>query len=282
MSLEEYRRKRSFAKTPEPEGRAARAAGTLRFVVQEHHATRLHWDFRLEMGDTLKSWAVPKGPTFDPNEKRLAVPVEDHPLDYMDFEGVIPKGNYGAGTVMVWDKGTYESVEGDPQQGYESGKLVVRLAGKKLRGEFHLVRTKMGGQTQWLMFKKRDADAVEGWTLPKPSVSVKTGRTIEEIAGEKTARWHSRDLTGPSEPRDRDEPPVHGRPSRDHPGSHPPAARRTLKALGVEASGTDALPAVIKPTLATLVDAPFDRANWLWMGSGRSRRCGGPARSSRW
>ena len=178
MGLEEYRLKRSFQQTPEPEGRVAKRAGKLRFVVQEHHATRLHWDFRLEMNGTLKAWAVPKGPTLDPNEKRLAVPVEDHPLDYMDFEGVIPKGNYGAGTVMVWDRGPYESVEGDPQTGYDSGKLVVRLAGKKLHGEFHLVRTKMGGQTQWLMFKKRDADAVEGWTLPQPSQSVKTGRQI--------------------------------------------------------------------------------------------------------
>jgi bifunctional non-homologous end joining protein LigD len=199
MSLEAYRRKRRFQQTPEPEGRTAPRTGELRFVVQEHHATRLHWDFRLEMSGTLKSWAVPKGPTFDPNEKRLAVPVEDHPLDYMDFEGVIPKGNYGAGTVMVWDRGTYESLEGEAQKGYDSGKLAVRLAGKKLRGEFHLVRTKMGGQTQWLMFKKRDADAVEGWTLPRPSRSVKTGRTIEEISGEETARWHSKAAGGNGE-----------------------------------------------------------------------------------
>jgi len=276
MSLEEYRRKRSFAKTPEPAGRVAKRAAMLRFVVQEHHATRLHWDFRLEMGGTLKSWAVPKGPTFDPTEKRLAVPVEDHPLDYMDFEGVIPKGNYGAGTVMVWDRGTYESVEGDPQQGYNEGKLVVRLAGTKLRGEFHLVRTKMGGQIQWLMFKKRDADAVEGWTLPEPSVSVKTGRTIEEIAGEETARWHATDPGDAREPRGGGRAPERHREAAQREktprektggpgaGTLPPAARRTLKALGLEGTGRDPFPTAIKPTLATLVEEPFDRPNWVF------------------
>ena len=248
MGLEEYRLKRSFQQTPEPEGRVAKRAGKLRFVVQEHHATRLHWDFRLEMNGTLKSWAVPKGPTLDPNEKRLAVPVEDHPLDYMDFEGVIPKGNYGAGTVMVWDRGTYESVEGDPQTGYDSGKLVVRLAGKKLHGEFHLVRTKMGGQTQWLMFKKRDADAVEGWTLPQPSTSVKTGRTIEEIASEGTAQWHSRGI----------------RKRKGKAKTPSPPARRELKPLKLDTPGSDPFPKEIKPTLATLVEEPFDRANWLF------------------
>ncbi|MGH2400686.1 MAG: DNA polymerase ligase N-terminal domain-containing protein, partial [bacterium] len=191
MGLDEYHRKRKFTETPEPKGAPEKSAGKLRFVIQEHHATRLHWDFRLEMGGTLKSWAVPKGPTLDPDEKRLAVPVEDHPIDYMEFEGVIPKGNYGAGTVMVWDQGTYDSLEGDPVQGFEKGKLTVVLHGKKLAGEFHLVRTKMGGETQWLMFRKRDAGAVPGWKLPQPSVSVKTGRTIEQIAAEATHRWHS-------------------------------------------------------------------------------------------
>lgn len=251
MGLDAYRRKRSFRKTPEPEGRVAKRAGKPRFVVQEHHATRLHWDFRLEMSGTLKSWAVPKGPTFDPNEKRLAVPVEDHLLEYMDFEGVIPKGNYGAGTVMVWDRGTYESAEGDPQTGYDSGKLVVRLAGKKLRGEFHLVRTKMGGQTQWLMFKKRDADAVEGWALPQPSRSVKTGRTIEEISSEGTARWQSKETGG-----------IRGQRTRIKTPS--PAARRELQALKLDTPGSDPFPLEIKPTLATLVEEPFDRANWLF------------------
>src|SRR2546425_6335103 len=126
MSLEEYRRKRRFAQTPEPQGRpAGRESRALRFVVQEHHATRRHWDFRLEMGGVLKSWAVPKGPTFDPDEKRLALPVEDHPLDYMEFEGGIPEGNYGARAGMVWDLGTYEGLEGGPPQAHHKGKMTL-------------------------------------------------------------------------------------------------------------------------------------------------------------
>ncbi len=259
MSLEAYRRKRAFQRTPEPEGRVAKGTGQPRFVVQEHHATRRHWDFRLEMAGTLKSWAVPKGPTLDPNEKRLAVPVEDHPLEYMDFEGIIPKGNYGAGTVMVWDRGTYDSVDGEPLRGYEQGKLVVRLEGQKLRGEFHLVRTKMGGETQWLMFKKRDDDAVEGWTLPDPSVSVKTGRTIQQIAGEETSRWHSTQETGDPGTRDR------GKAKRTRARHRPsPAARKELKVLKLDTPGRDPFPAEVKPTLATLVEEPFDRANWLF------------------
>ena len=236
MPLQPYRRKRRFSQTPEPEGGPEAVSGRHRFVIQEHHATRLHWDFRLEMGGTLKSWAVPKGPTLDPDEKRLAVPVEDHPIEYIEFEGVIPKGNYGGGTVMVWDRGTYESLGGDPLQGYEKGKLTVVLHGKKVRGEFHLVRTRMGGATQWLMFKKRDQDAVPAWTLPEPSVSVKTGRTIAQIAGEETHRWQSRDGAAAK--------PGKGRPR--------------------EKAGKDPFPKEIKPTLATLIDRPFDDPRWLF------------------
>lgn len=261
MGLEEYRRKRRFAETPEPQGAKEKSAGKLRFVVQEHHATRLHWDFRLEMGGTLKSWAVPKGPTLDPNEKRLAVPVEDHPIDYLDFEGVIPKDNYGAGTVMVWDRGTYESLEGDPLQGYEKGKLTIVLHGKMLVGEFHLVRTRMGGETQWLMFRKRDADAVPRWKLPQPSVSVKTGRTIEQIAAEATHRWHSKD--GASDEGE------HGR-ARTATGTAGPRKRgaagttKALRALRLATPGKDPFPKKITPMLATLIDKPFDDPRWLF------------------
>src|SRR3989441_8876991 len=124
MSREEYGGKRRFAKTPEPQGRpAGRESRALRFVVQEHHATRRHWDFRLEMGGVLKSWAVPKGPTFDPDEKRLAVPVEDHPFDYMEFEGGIPEGHYGAGAVMGGGLRTYQGLEGGPPQAHDKGKM---------------------------------------------------------------------------------------------------------------------------------------------------------------
>ena len=260
MGLDDYRRKRRFGATPEPKGGGARPRGRrraagkpgLHFVVQEHHATRLHWDFRLEMDGVLKSWAVPKGPTLDPDEKRLAVPVEDHPLEYMEFEGVIPKGNYGGGTVMVWDLGTYEALEGDPAKAYDSGKLTVVLHGTKLHGEFHLVRTKMGGQTQWLMFKKRDDDAEAGWQLPSPSVSVKTGRTIEQIREDESARWQSR------------EPEPAGRGKKPTTHDRRPTTKKVLKPLGLNKPGTDPFPRNLKPTLATLVEHPFNHPDWVF------------------
>src|SRR5271165_7441491 len=142
MALEEYRRKRDFRKTPEPAGKSAsrkKAAAPLAFVIQEHKARRLHYDFRLELDGVLKSWAVPKGPSLDPGEKRLAVHVEDHPLDYGGFEGIIPEGQYGAGAVIVWDRGQWIP-KGDPEEGFAKGHLSFDLDGEKLRGGWHLVR----------------------------------------------------------------------------------------------------------------------------------------------
>jgi bifunctional non-homologous end joining protein LigD len=189
MSLKEYARKRSFAKTPEPGAESASRAKKARrspkstFVVQRHHARALHYDFRLEMDGVLKSWAVPKGPTLDPTQKRLAVHVEDHPLDYAKFEGNIPAGQYGAGSVMVWDQGTYEVLGNLPlADQYEKGDLKFRVEGGKLSGEFALVRTKSRGERQWLLLKKRDAAAVEGWDPEDHAVSAISGRTQEEIA----------------------------------------------------------------------------------------------------
>ncbi|MGH9719821.1 MAG: DNA ligase D [Bryobacteraceae bacterium] len=185
MPLEEYARKRTFAKTPEPEPKVVtEPGGGDFFCVQRHHATRLHYDFRLEAGGVLVSWAVPKGPTLDPKEKRLAMHVEDHPLDYGNFEGNIPKGNYGAGSVMLWDRGRYD-MAGDksaPQQ-LERGDFKFRLYGSKLRGEFAIVRMKNRGKgDEWLLLKKKDEYAVPGWDVEAHAVSVITGRTQQEIA----------------------------------------------------------------------------------------------------
>ncbi len=189
MPLDDYRKKRAAAQTPEPFGSATNppldgARG--RFVVQRHSATRLHHDLRLEHRGVLVSWAVPKTPSLDPDDKRLAVKVEDHPLDYADFEGVIPDDNYGAGAVIVWDKGTYVALE-DLDAGLESGKLLFELYGYKLRGVFTLVRTKRKGQreapTEWLLIKKPDRFAAKAGTGSLPDASVLSGRTVDEVAG---------------------------------------------------------------------------------------------------
>ena len=165
MGLIEYNSKRDFSKTPEPRRKAAKVKtdeAPLRFVVQKHAARRLHYDFRLEIGGVLKSWAVPKGPSLDPREKRLAVHVEDHPIEYADFQGVIPEGEYGAGTVVVWDRGTWLP-EGDPKKAYKNGVLKFEMKGKRLRGRWMLVR--MSGETNaknWLLVKERTADSRHG------------------------------------------------------------------------------------------------------------------------
>lgn len=184
VPLEEYARKRSFGKTPEPPPKLSAAPTERRFSVQRHLARRLHYDFRLEMGGVLKSWAVPQGPTLDPSVKRLAVMVEDHPLDYGDFEGNIPAGNYGAGSVMLWDRGTYELLgEGTAEEQLERGDLKFRLHGTKLKGAFALVRMKGRGKgNEWLLIKKRDEAAQAGWDPETFAWSVATGRTQEEIA----------------------------------------------------------------------------------------------------
>src|SRR5687768_992496 len=155
--LQRYTDKRNFSVTPEPKGVRGRKAEALSFVIQKHWATRLHYDFRLELDGVLLSWAVPKGPCFDPKQKRMAVHVEDHPVSYGGFEGTIPKGQYGAGTVIVWDRGTWEPV-GDPRDGMQKGKLVFRLHGEKLAGLWELVRIRKPDDKQdpWMLFKKRD------------------------------------------------------------------------------------------------------------------------------
>nr|WP_246728382.1 DNA polymerase ligase N-terminal domain-containing protein [Microvirga terricola] len=186
--LAAYRAKRDFTKTSEPSGRTARRGGSS-YVVQKHDASHLHYDFRLELDGVLKSWAVTKGPSLVTGEKRLAVHTEDHPLDYGDFEGTIPEGQYGAGTVMIWDRGIWEP-EGDPEDGYAKGRLNFTLKGKKLRGAWHLIRIAPRPhrhQESWLLIKGDDAYARsedEPDILEEAPDSAKTGRSLQEIAEE--------------------------------------------------------------------------------------------------
>lgn len=190
--LASYRAKRDFSVTGEPAGAAAGGAAGRRFVVQRHRARRLHYDFRLEVDGVLASWAVPKGPTLDPGVRQLAVHVEDHPLEYADFEGVIPKGQYGGGDVIVWDRGTWEPADGaDPARAIDDGELHFDLRGEKLAGRFALVRTERRGKEQWLLIHKHDDDARPGWDPEELPRSVKSGRTNDEVAAAPEAMWRS-------------------------------------------------------------------------------------------
>lgn len=185
--LKIYKEKRDFKITPEPvSGKISPDAP--RFVVQKHDASKLHYDFRLEVNGVLKSWAIPKGPSMDPSQKRLAIPTEDHPIDYIDFEGIIPEGNYGAGTVIVWDTGTYQNLKKDIplDKAIEKGHVDIHLEGSKLKGGFALIRTGKGGKPFWLIFKKKDDDAnsKNDILIDKPE-SILSGHIIEEISEDK-------------------------------------------------------------------------------------------------
>jgi bifunctional non-homologous end joining protein LigD len=208
VTLAEYKRKRRFEETPEPPPKLGKKSQH-RFVVQKHRATRLHYDFRLEMEGVLKSWAVPKGPSLDPADKRLAMQVEDHPVSYFDFEGTIPEGNYGAGAVMVWDLGTWEPLSPEPVNGrfvpgtdaeasamLKKGDFKIRLRGKKLKGDFALIhmRSRRPGTkgTEWLLIKKQDDAVVQGFDVEQYDESAITGRSMADIAGDLgAANWTS-------------------------------------------------------------------------------------------
>jgi bifunctional non-homologous end joining protein LigD len=238
-SLAEYNRKRDFAKTQEPAGKPAQGQG-FSYVIQKHAATRLHYDFRLELDGVLKSWAVTKGPSLSPKERRLAVHTEDHPLDYGGFEGTIPKGQYGGGTVMLWDRGTWEPV-GDPHADLTEGKLKFHVHGERLNGGFMLVRMPprpKETRENWLLIKERDEFADDADPLlTEHTTSVTTGRSMEEIAGGDSAVWHS------------------NRPADDQPQA-PPKKRRS-KAKGLQ------LPEFRPVQLATLVDVPPEGPDWV-------------------
>ncbi|WP_069658365.1 DNA ligase D [Arcticibacter eurypsychrophilus] len=231
MSLEKYVKKRNFTKTAEPKSGKSKDKDQLIFVIQKHDASRLHYDFRLEMEGVLKSWAVPKGPSTDPKTKRLAMMVEDHPYDYRSFEGIIPKGEYGGGTVIVWDQGTYEPIEeikGKKAQEkhllkqLQSGSLKIKLHGEKLKGEYALVKTHGMGENGWLLIKHKD-DFASSQDITKQDKSVISGKTIENVEKTSDKIWHSGKET---------------------------------------AAPKSKIPEGVKPMLATLVDEPFDDEDW--------------------
>jgi bifunctional non-homologous end joining protein LigD len=263
-SLQTYAAKRDFAKTREPRGSKAKQSGHV-FVVQKHAARRLHYDFRLELDGVLKSWAVTKGPSLVPGEKRLAVEVEDHPIDYQDFEGTIPQGQYGGGAVLVWDRGTW-SPTGDPHEGLAKGRLDFALDGEKLHGAWHLVRMrgKPGEKRHnWLLIKARDTAAREPGEpdiLDESPQSVLSGRAIEEVAADKKGRtWSSnrsskRGAEAPAKPA----PPKQG---RERAGIAADAAAPDLAKL--KKARKAALPAFVPPCLATLAAKPPKGAGWI-------------------
>jgi len=241
MPLDSYRRKRDFGRTPEPEPGPLRLTQG-RFVVQRHRATRLHYDLRLEVGGVLVSWAVPRGPTLDPDERRMAARTEDHPIEYLAFEGVIPAGEYGAGDMIVWDWGTFDPEETeDPAAAIASGELKFRLHGERVRGRFTIVQT--GGRRdafgrpsdpgQWLLIHKRDEEAVAGWDPETFPTSVKSGRTNDEVAAGQPSRFDT-----------------------DPPELEPPP--------DLAAAMPQARPDFVPPMLATLADGAFDDPDWLF------------------
>ena len=259
MSLKEYKKKRSFKESPEPEGNSHKENEQLVFVVQKHDASHLHYDFRLEMRGVLKSWAVPKGPSMNPADKRLAMMVEDHPFDYKDFEGIIPEGNYGAGTVIVWDQGTY-TLTGNANRNKKeqekqllaelhSGSLHITLKGKKLKGEFVLVKSKNAkAENAWLLIKKSDRYSSEK-DISKKDKSVLSSKSIDQVAKTSKRIWKSnRDASGKK------------KDTREAVEESSPTPITELLARGRKS----AMPKKLKPMLATLTKDAFDDELWIY------------------
>jgi bifunctional non-homologous end joining protein LigD len=220
MRLSAYNSKRAFDRTTEPRGKEKKSKGKLIFVVQQHAASHLHYDFRLEMEGVLKSWAIPKGPSMNPDDKRLAMMVEDHPYDYKDFEGTIPEGNYGAGNVIVWDNGTYHSTdakEGETGEkklleGLKKGRISFILEGKKLKGEFSLVKMRGRQENAWLLLKKEDKFANDENVLEK-NKSVISRTTLESLTKKSPSKTAAKTLKAAAERSTADKPVKRAQPA---------------------------------------------------------------------
>lgn len=262
MGLSLYRKKRTFNRTPEPQSGKS-SSRQLRFVVQKHQASRLHYDFRLEMNGVLKSWAVPKGPSLNPADKRLAMMVEDHPYDYKDFEGVIPKGNYGAGTVIVWDAGTYTTIDGTGDKAerersllkqLREGSVKVLLKGKKLKGEFALVKTKGMGENAWLLIKHKDQYASDT-DITLRDKSVISNKTIEKVALKPGKAYKNpRETAGRSPVKKTKRTAKKSKEENDEEGAS--------IAMILKKAPAAPFPKTMSPMLATPVDEPFDDEDW--------------------
>ncbi|MFA6087138.1 DNA ligase D [Mucilaginibacter sp.] len=275
MSLEKYAGKRDFTKTAEPKAGKSKDNDKLMFVVQKHDASRLHYDFRLEMEGVLKSWAVPKGPSTDPKNKRLAMMVEDHPFDYRNFEGIIPQGEYGGGTVIVWDEGTYEPIEeikGKKAQEkhllkqLKEGSLKIKLHGEKLQGEYALVKTQGMGDNGWLLIKHKD-DFASAADITKKDKSVLSGKTIEKMekTGEKVwQNGHEEDVEK-GEPKKSSKKTLHEPAEEIADMAGDAGDDNQLDAATIlKKAPKGAIPTGIKPMLATLVNEPFDDPDWVY------------------
>lgn len=277
MSLSLYNKKRDFKKTAEPKGKEGSSKGSLRFVVQKHDASHVHYDFRLEMAGALKSWAVPKGPSLNPADKRLAMMVEDHPFNYRNFEGVIPAGEYGGGTVIVWDEGSYVPVGGEDLsrkeqekmllQQLNAGKLNILLHGQKLQGEFSLFQMKSRGERSWILVKKKDEfSRTEDITLNE--ISVKSGKTLPEVAHDNGTEVNHPEAHGGNQVKKKPAPIKllkEAKPSDKKSSSVKKNAKNKglLKEYAGKAIETDR-PKDIAPMLATLVNEPFDDEDWIF------------------
>ncbi len=267
MGLTQYKRKRNFARTSEPKGGKPlpkQVRGASRFVIQKHDASRLHYDFRLQMDGVLKSWAIPKGLPWKQGEKHLAVEVEDHPIEYENFEGVIPQGNYGGGTVMVWDRGTYYVYGEQPLRSLRDGKLHLVLEGKKAKGEWALIRIRGNEEkNQWLILKA--GSSAKPISKKRDDQSVKSGRTMKQIAKDRDAEWES----------DRDQPETrsdlkpgsasHKKKVREQSGDEPRAGKKASASFGSQLKGLAAAKArFIEPMKPRMLEKPPSSGDWVY------------------